>query len=178
MDIYMTLNKNFILEKNNFITKQECNILIKDLKNKTTKAEKKEYGYECFDLEGTVIFDQVQQKVFPLWSEYIKKFPEINLTTDKWSLTTLRFKKFKPGKYFEKWHSEHSYNHATRILNIQIYLTSHDCGTEFYNGKIIKSEQGKVVIFPSYFTHTHKGQKCPDKKTRYLITGYVNFLDL
>ena len=50
--------------------------------------------------------------------------------------------------------------------------------TLFYNKKVIKSEIGKLVIFPSYFTHTHRGQKCPDKKNRYIITGYVNFLDL
>ena len=174
----MTCNQNFILEKNNFIKKEECDILIKELKDKVNKAEKVEYGYECFDLEGTPIFNQIQKRIFPLWGEYINKFPEANLTTNKWCLTNIRFKKFKPGKHFEKWHSEHSYNHATRVLNIQIYLSSHNCGTEFYNGTIIKSEQGKVVIFPSYFTHTHRGQKCPDNKIRYLITGYVNFLNL
>ena len=94
------------------------------------------------------------------------------------ALTNMRFKHFKPGKLFEKFHSEHSYEHATRLLNIQIYLSDHNCGTKFYNNKIIKSEEGKIVVFPSYFTHTHKGQKCPDKKNRYIITGYINFLDL
>ena len=172
------MHNNFIFEKKNFLSKEECDILIRELKDKVKKAEQQEYGYECFDLEGTPIFNQIQNKTFPLWSEYINAFPEVNLTTNKWSLTHMRFKKFKPGKHFEKWHSEHSYNHATRVLNIQMYLTSHNCGTEFYNKKVVKSEQGKVVIFPSYFTHTHRGQKCPDNKTRYLVTGNVNFLNL
>jgi len=57
-----------------------------------------------------------------------------------------------------------------------IYLTEHNCGTEFFNGDYIKSEIGRLVIFPSYFTHTHRGQKCPNNKTRYIITGYVNFI--
>ena len=56
----MTCNQNFILEKNNFIKKEECDILIKELKDKVNKAEKVEYGYECFDLEGTPIFNQIQ----------------------------------------------------------------------------------------------------------------------
>jgi hypothetical protein len=172
------MSDNFILERNNFLSKEECNILIKDLKGKVKPPEKEEYGYESCDLEGTPIFNQIQHRVSPLWGEYINAFPEVNLTPNKWSLTYIRFKKFKPGKSFEYWHSEHSYSHCTRVLNIQLYLSTHDCGTEFYNGDVVKSEIGKVVIFPSYFTHTHKGQKCPDNKTRYLITGYVNFLNL
>jgi len=172
------MSKNFILEKNNFLSKEECDILIKDLKDKVKPAEEKEQGYDFFDLEGTPIFNQVQQRLFPIWNEYMTAFPEVNLTTNKWSLTHMRFKKFKPGKYFIKFHSEHSYRHSTRLLNIQMYLSNHNCGTEFYNGTVVKSEKGKVAIFPSYFTHTHRGQKCPDNKTRYLITGYTNFLNL
>ena len=58
---------------------------------------------------------------------------------------------------------------------IQIYLSKHNCGTEFYFKKVIKSEIGKVVLFPAFYTHTHRGQVCPENKNRYIITGYFSF---
>jgi hypothetical protein len=170
--------KNFILEQKNVLTKKECNYLIKECKKRTSPAEDESHGYVFFDLERTQTFIELTKLILPILEKYKKKYPEIDLTKNKWALTNLRFKHFKPGKFFEKFHSEHSWNYATRLLNIQIYLSDHDCGTEFFNSKVIKSEQGKIVLFPSYFTHTHKGQKCPKRKHRYVITGYVNFLDL
>lgn len=41
--------------------------------------------------------------------------------------------------------------------------------------KVIKSEIGKVVLFPAFYTHTHRGQVCPENKNRYIITGYFSF---
>jgi len=172
------MSKDFTLTLHNFLTKEECKYLIKECKKRTKPSEEKQYGYHYFDLEKTQTFYELSTRILPALNLYRKKFPEVDLTTDKWALSYMRFKHFKPGKFFEKFHSEHSCEHATRILNVQIYLSEHDCGTEFFNKDVIKSEEGKLVIFPSYFTHTHRGQKCPDKKHRYIITGYVNFLNL
>jgi len=86
--------------------------------------------------------------------------------------------KFKPGDYFNKWHSEHCGDYATRVMVFQLYLSDHNCGTEFFSGETIESEAGKAVLFPPYFTHTHRGQPCPQNKIRYLITGYYNFISL
>ena len=168
--------KDFILIKKNFFSKDKCNLLIEKFKDKVSPVERKRLAYEAVDMEDTVVFNEIASNVKPFVRAYIKKFPEVNLTWGRWALTTMRFKKFNPGKAFTTWHSEHSHHYPTRILNFQLYLSSHNCGTKFYNGKVIKSETGKAVIFPSYFTHTHKGQRCPNNKTRYLITGYFNFL--
>ena len=172
------MKKNFIAVKKQFITKAKCKALIKALDKGLIKDNNKDSNYSFKDIKDKKIQRLIVTEALDMVQKYCSYYPELNLTKDKWAMTSLRFKKFKPGKHFEKWHSEHSYNHATRVLNIQMYLTSHNCGTEFYNKKVVKSEQGKVVIFPSYFTHTHRGQKCPDNKTRYLVTGYVNFLNL
>ena len=64
-----------------------------------------------------------------------------------------------------------------RILSILVYLSNHNCGTEFYNGKVIKSVKGRALIFPAFWTHTHKGQPCPDNKYRYILSAYVNLID-
>jgi hypothetical protein len=172
------MDKNFILEYKNLLTDKDCFDLIKKYKKLTKYSEEKGHNYNYYDLEKTSTFKDLNLKILPILNLYKKNYPEVDLTKNKWGLTNMRFKYFKPGKSFENFHSEHNYRYCTRLLNIQIYLSNHDCGTEFYNKKIIKSDKGKIVIFPSYFTHTHKGQVCPQKKNRYIITGYVNFLDL
>ena len=77
--------------------------------------------------------------------------------------------------FFENWHSEHSIENSNRILNFMIYLSTHDCGTQFLDKRIIKSEKGRLAILPSYFTHTHRGMPCPEGKDRYMFGGYFNF---
>jgi len=168
------MSKNFILEQKNLLTKKECNYLIKECKKRTQSAEHKDHGYVFFDLEGTQTFVELTNLILPILKKYVKKYPEVNLTKNKWALTNMRFKHFKPNKFFEKFHSEHSWEHSTRILNVQIYLSDHNCGTEFFDGKVIKSEQGKVAIFPSYFTHTHKGQISKTKE-KYIMTGWYTY---
>ena len=109
-------------------------------------------------------------------NKYINKYPEIHLICDRWALGEIRFKKFKPGNYFKGWHCEHSKDTPYRILAMMIYLSDHNCGTEFYDKSIVKSEKGKAVLFPAHFTHMHRGQKCPDNKSRYILGGYFNLL--
>ena len=60
-------------------------------------------------------------------------------------------------------------------INFMIYLSTHECGTKFFDGNYIKSKKGRLAIFPSYFTHTHRGMPCPEKKDRYMFGGYFNF---
>jgi hypothetical protein len=70
-----------------------------------------------------------------------------------------------------KWHID--YNHsADRICNFIIYLNDHEACTEFLNGKKIKPETGKIVIFPTTWVHTHCGQPV-EKGNKYIITGFV-----
>jgi len=109
--------------------------------------------------------------------EYKEMYPEINQTASYWQLTSpIRYKVWEKGSYYSDFHSEHSIVFPNRVLSLQLYLTSHSCGTEFFDKTIIKSEIGKVCIFPAYFTHTHKGQ--PDiNKNRSIITGYVEFVE-
>jgi len=163
--------KNFVMIEENVFTDLECLGLIELYKRQCTKADKDYLGYNYFDITSFNFIDRLNSMI----DKYKTKFKEIDLTASKWSMTSLRFKHFEPEKSFNSWHSEHSLTYPYRILNIQIYLTTHNCGTEFYDSTVIKSKQGTVALFPAYFTHTHRGQVCPNKKDRYLITGYLQF---
>lgn len=171
--------KNFILEIDNFLTNSECDEFVNNYGTKTLVSEDAWSGYEKYDLnEQDKIYQIILQRLPVVLNYYKQIYSEINHTGSHWALTHLRFKKFNPGKNYDVWHSEHSLRSPNRILNILLYLSDHNCGTQFYNGNVIKSKKGKLLIFPSYFTHTHKGQKCPENKTRYLLSGYFNFVDI
>ncbi len=168
------INENFVLTVDNVFTKKECEKLI-NLYNKNLFKETGLLNYDCCD---------INVDLFPYASElnniinlYIEKYPEVDMTASYWILNRLRFKLFKKGNSFSSWHSEHNITNSNRILAIQIYLTEHNCGTEFYyNKKTILSKIGRVCVFPAYFTHTHRGQ--PDFiKDRMIITGYYNFVE-
>ena len=180
--------RNFIYVKDNFLSDKECNKLIKFFKNLPDNKEShrkifSEFGnYEGIYFDDNSYFlkknclsflkNRFQNEIY----EYIKIYPELNYVSSFY-LTEIRFKHWKKNKFFDTWHSEHSHLTPYRILNFMIYLSTHNCGTQFLDKRIIKSEKGRLVILPSYFTHTHRGMPCPEGKDRYMMGGYFNFIN-
>lgn len=75
------------------------------------------------------------------------------------------------GHFF--WHTDNTNDHnIERICNCIIYLNDHEACTEFLNGKKIKPEAGKIVIFPTTWVHTHRGQTV-EKGFKYIITCFI-----
>jgi hypothetical protein len=91
---------------------------------------------------------------------------------------------YPPGGGFKKWHNERP-NYGTtsnpitnRALVYMTYLnTVNDKGeTEFkYQNKKFKAEKGKSLIWPSDFTHTHRGIPSPTEE-KYIATGWFIIL--
>jgi len=165
--------KNFTLIQDNFLSNNECDELIKKYKNLTIEFDNKSYGYSYFFINNINFSESLRLLI----NKYTETFRESALTFDPWVLQELRFKWFKPENWFKEFHCEHSYSSNKRVLNFMIYLSDHNCGTEFYTGEIIKSVKGRAVMFPAYFTHLHRGQPCPDKYDRYVIGGYFNYIE-
>ena len=153
-----------------FLSDKDCDSLIETY-NKNNKIIDDSCGYISCPIKNSNLNNKLNDVV----KLYTDKFPEIYYTKDKWFLNEVRVKHFKPKKYFKGWHSEHGIESPLRILAIQIYLSNHNCWTKFFNGETIKSEKGKLAVWPAYFTHTHKGEPCPDNKDRYLLSGYYSF---
>ena len=164
----------FVLVKDNILSKKDCDNIIKTC-DKNLSPSLDYQGYEYYDIKKMKLWKFLVDKTILVINDYLKQHPEINLTTDPFALTNIRFKKFNKGKSFGDWHSEHCIDYSKRILNIMYYLSDHNCGTEFYDGEVVLSKKGRAIVFPSYFTHTHIGQVCPDGKTRYILTGYIEF---
>ena len=157
------------------LTAEQCDMLIELGSLNLDKSDLESHlGYEFYEWKmwntNTIIrplADLVVQK-------YRTQFPAINYTETLWGVGDWRFKHFPPGYCFQDWHQEHSVENSLRIACILVYLSDHDCGTEFLaTGETIKSVKGRAIMFPTSWTHTHRGQLCPENKSRYIMSAYV-----
>ena len=86
----------------------------------------------------------------------------------------IQIQRTKKGEYFE-WHSDYSTKDDRRLAFI-LYLNTldeNDGGeTEFMDGKIVRPEVSKLIIFPSTWTNYHRGREVLGK-TKYILTGFV-----
>lgn len=87
--------------------------------------------------------------------------------------------KYEPGAGYYVWHCETpngTQPSVSRMLTWMFYLNDVDNGgTEFkFQNTTIEAEQGKLVLWPPYWTHYHRGVvNYTDNK--YIVTGWCSF---
>lgn len=108
---------------------------------------------------------------------YLNKYPEAN-NVHKFNITeNINIQKYPPGGGYKRWHMENQGDRA-RCLVFMTYLNDvTDAGeTEFlYQELKIKPKKGLTVIWPPYWTHTHRGIPSPTQE-KYITTGWYSFL--
>ena len=177
------------------IDNELCNELIRYHKN---NVEYKSYGY-IVDKNGNSIINKdikdsidvvfyngsknkITQQYFAYLSkfvdQYIKKYKILSsVVTDEGN----NIQYYPPGGGFKVWHYERvHYSYATnaRCLAYMTYLNDVKNGgeTEFYWQKIkIKPKKGLTLIWPTEFTHLHRGIPTPIEE-KYIVTGWFNLL--
>lgn len=156
------------------LTEKDCDELINESKNLMGGTLESPWNYSYFDFP--IDHHITSHLGIKLVNQYSQLFPEVNFTFNKWYLENFRIKLFEPGKFYDYWHSEQGYN-VPRIVAILVYLSDHKCGTEFYDGTVVESKKGRALIFPAFWTHTHRGQICPENKPRTIMSSYINLID-
>ena len=76
---------------------------------------------------------------------------------------------------FYKWHTDAE---KDRKITFLWYLNTLDPNvdggaTEFYNGKKITPQKGKLIFFPATWTHVHRGTPVISDNTKYICTGWL-----
>ena len=106
-------------------------------------------------------------------NDYLKQFSVLG--RERLLIYDTKVKKIPIGGGFHNWHYENSGLHTShRRLVIQLYLNTIDEGgeTEFlYINKRIQAKEGSLIIFPSGYTHTHRGNP-PIGGTKYIIGSW------
>ena len=107
-------------------------------------------------------------------NKYQEEYPDVK-DVPTFFATFPQIQKYNPKEGFFGWHCERGKGNYNRVFAYLTYLNDVEDGggTEFkYYDKIVKAEAGKTVIFPSDWTHTHRGEVSPTE-TKYILTGWL-----
>ena len=125
-------------------------------------------------LSGDNLSMEFLPKIKEYVDDYLKKFSMLG--QEKLLIYDTKAKKIPIGGGFHNWHYENTgLQVSARKLVIQLYLNTIEEGgeTEFlYINKRIKAEQGRLIIFPAAFTHTHRGNP-PIGQDKYIVSTWA-----
>jgi len=117
-----------------------------------------------------------------LWDSVLSYAEEFNeVKSSSFSLIEhINIQKYNPPTGgFKTYHCERGcLTTSTRLLVWMVYLNTvtDKGGTEFkYLNHIENAVEGKIIIWPPDFTHTHKGVVSPTQE-KYILTGWYNFI--
>ena len=110
-------------------------------------------------------------------SEYEYKYHQASHMASYGITEVTNLQKYEPGEGYKAWHCERSgISQQTRCLAFMTYLNDvPEGGTEFMYQKITSpAKKGLTMIWPSDWTHTHRGQISQTHK-KYILTGWLNY---
>lgn len=123
--------------------------------------------------------DLFGKKFWPCYEAYVDYFSSIRTAT-KHGMLYLRIQKTLPGQGFHQWHFENgSAETSRRLVTFMLFLNDVEEGgeTEFlYYHKRVKAKAGTMLIWPSGYPHTHRGNT-PLSGEKYIITGWLDLLE-
>ena len=180
---------SFIEIYDNLLSKEECDRIITAFENSSNVDWGKTSGGLEFDYkkckqislflhEGDEIGSIIGPHLSTAVQKYDKKYKALDFQPS-WNI----YPRFNIQKYegedegYKLWHSEHGPTEASskRVLAWMIYLNNAKSGTEFINYPTVNPKRGRGVIWPSSWTHVHRGV-IPNKGLKYIATGWLSFV--
>lgn len=180
-------HNNFIEEYLNQVSVDDCNAIISWFEsNKSLQTDGYSFGggkkskdisidsYSDIQV-NKIILQSLQNSV----SEYKKKYTYLN-DIPEWSMYWMyNIQKYLPGEGYPQTHYEWSMQCPNRMLVWTLYLNdvTDDGQTYFpYQNYYIESKTGKIVLFPTDWTHMHHGI-ISKTQTKYIATGWFTYID-
>lgn len=118
------------------------------------------------------VLDFIWKDCFP---KYVEKYSVLE-TARISKIFNMKIQKTSPSQGYHIWHYETcDSKNCEKVINFMIYLNDVEEGgeTEFlYQSRRINPVQGRVVLFPTNYTHAHRGNP-PLNGDKYVITGWL-----
>lgn len=137
-------------------------------------SNRKDYSFDFFSLSDSLVAD-----MHSVLREYIPKYADKHVGFGMQSCMSqaMKVQKTPPKGGFHTWHCEHSpdQNSSFRNLTWTFYLNDIPDGegeTEFLEyGLKLQPKKALLTLFPSGFTHTHRGNPVYSCD-KYIATGW------
>ena len=145
-----------------------------------TKQDDMWFYVQWFNTFPNNHYDLISEIIKKGIGEYLQKY---SVTFDYLSLSSpkIKYHIVHPHGGYHTWHSEWSGGDRTDSMLVwHLSLTSHkeEGELEFlYYGKRIEPKAGRLIMWPSYFTHTHKGNPIRTNTEKHYMTGWWNVID-
>ena len=131
-----------------------------------------------FISSNEIILREFNTKLQECYELYKKKYPILDsMSNHRLNLDT-KIQKTAPGEGYHVWHCEHAgVEYGKRLHLVILYLNEVEGGeTEFlYQHKRVAPKTGRLMICPSGFTHTHRGNP-PLNGCKYILNGWIEFI--
>lgn len=163
-----------------------CDALVQDFKNRkhlwNRAHSARGYHYVSnYDLNFDLIqaYETCLEEVVRQYANY---FPYSKEGMAAWTRDErYNFQFYEPGHSYSTWHCENNgepqYQH--RHLAFMTYLNDVNDGgqTHFiHQNKLFSPKKGLTLVWPAYFTHTHRGITAKTEE-KYVTTGWYKFFD-
>jgi len=126
------------------------------------------------------IFENFKTAVMSCYNLYADKFGVFNDLGKHAISGSIKIQKSEKSQGYHMWHCENDcIKTGNRVALIILYLNDLDEGgeTEFlYQSLRIAPSKGRMIICPSDWTHTHRGNP-PLKDEKYIITTWIEFIE-
>ena len=139
---------------------------------------------DCWEMKGIItdgsaVSNSILGVIQSFTSVYRKDYESIDEISNWNIVNDYNLQKYEPGQGYHALHCEASNIwSAPRVLAWMIYLNTVEDGggTSFPSyDKVTDAVEGRFLIWPSYWTHVHKGIVSPTEK-KYIATGWYGFL--
>ena len=145
--------------------------------NTDLKASTQITFYINQDEEDTKIMSEYIKSLNLCIREYEYKYDRVKFLATYAITEGIQIQKYEPSEGYKVWHCErYGLVQQTRCFAFMTYLNDvSDGGTEFMHQKLTSPAiKGLTLIWPSDWTHTHKGQISHTHK-KYIATGWLNY---
>lgn len=122
------------------------------------------------------MFCQSFKTHFKNYFDEMSKLGDTSFTMDHYCDLGYIVRKYENDSGYYNWHNDFVLDakNGLRLLTFIWYLNDVNEGgeTEFINGKLVKPQQGRLLIFPTSWYFIHRGKQ-PSSDSKYIVTAWL-----